>query len=167
MLGIKPQQAPQTVYNLEIQGQHVFRVTSNGLLVHNMCAPRGPVSPRHFADSPDGIRLFEDAKAFRGQLPGSAAAKQYRNIAVADVIVDGQRRTVRFANTPKGLHSEERLIQWYDILKIQQGRDVKVLSVFSDRIPCGTNRANCVGKLGEAFGQHLDVFFNIFKGPIR
>jgi hypothetical protein len=33
------QQTPQTVYNLEVQGQHVFRVTSNGLLVHNMCAP--------------------------------------------------------------------------------------------------------------------------------
>jgi hypothetical protein len=38
VLGIQPQQAPQTVYNLEVQGQHVFRVTSNGLLVHNMCA---------------------------------------------------------------------------------------------------------------------------------
>ncbi|MFN9341046.1 MAG: hypothetical protein ACK6DB_00480, partial [Planctomycetota bacterium] len=135
--------------------------------------PRGPVSPRHFADSPDGIRLFEEAKAFRGQLPGSAASKQYRNIAVADVIVDGQRRTVRFANTPEipgkqlGIHSEERLIKWYDILKNQQGREVKVLSVFSDRIPCGTDRANCVGKLGDAFGQDLDVFFNILKGPIR
>ena len=37
VLGIQPQQAPQTVYNLEVQGQHVFRVTSNGLLVHNSC----------------------------------------------------------------------------------------------------------------------------------
>ena len=40
MLGIQPQHTagqhtPQTVYNLEVQGQHVFRVTSNGLLVHN------------------------------------------------------------------------------------------------------------------------------------
>ena len=39
VLGIQPQHTPQTVYNLEVQGQHVFRVTSNGLLVHNMCAP--------------------------------------------------------------------------------------------------------------------------------
>ena len=136
-------------------------------------ATRGPVTPRYFADSPDGIRLFEEAKVFRGQLPGLAASKQYRNIAVADVIVDGQRRTVRFANTPEisgkqlGIHSEERLIMWYDMMKNQQGRDVKVLSVFSDRIPCGTNRANCAGKLGDAFGQDLDVFFNILKGPIR
>ena len=50
MLGIQPQHTagqhtPQTVYNLEVQGQHVFRVTSNGLLVHNSYgnAPRGPV----------------------------------------------------------------------------------------------------------------------------
>ncbi|MCP4775260.1 MAG: hypothetical protein GY880_13570, partial [Planctomycetaceae bacterium] len=40
VLGIQPQQAPQTVYNLEVQGQHVFRVTSNGLLVHNTYGPR-------------------------------------------------------------------------------------------------------------------------------
>jgi len=38
VLGIQPQQAAQTVYNLEVQGQHVFRVTSNGLLVHNSYA---------------------------------------------------------------------------------------------------------------------------------
>ena len=48
VLGIQPQHTagqhtPQTVYNLEVQGQHVFRVTSNGLLVHNSYgnAPRG------------------------------------------------------------------------------------------------------------------------------
>ncbi len=40
VLGIQPQHTAQTVYNLEVQGQHVFRVTSNGLLVHNSCAPR-------------------------------------------------------------------------------------------------------------------------------
>ncbi len=45
VLGIQPQHTagqhtPQTVDNLEVQGQHVFRVTSNGLLVHNSCAPR-------------------------------------------------------------------------------------------------------------------------------
>jgi len=39
VLGIKPQHKPKTVYNLEVQGQHVFRVTSNGLLVHNSCGP--------------------------------------------------------------------------------------------------------------------------------
>ena len=45
MLGIQSQHTagqhtPQTVYNLEVQGQHVFRVTSNGLLVHNDCPTR-------------------------------------------------------------------------------------------------------------------------------
>ncbi len=45
VLGIQPQHTagqhtPQTVYNLEVQGQHVFRVTSNGLLVHNDCPTR-------------------------------------------------------------------------------------------------------------------------------
>jgi hypothetical protein len=181
VLHLSLHQAAQPVYNLEIHGEHVYQVGELGVLVHNatsddclkLVAPGGPVSPRHFADSPNGIRLFEEAKAFRSQLPGSAASKQYRNIVVGDVIVDGQRRTARFANTPEipgkqlGIHSEERLIEWYDILKNQQGRDVTVLSVFSDRIPCGTNRANCIGKLGDAFGLDLDVFFNILKGSIR
>ena len=45
MLGIQPQHTPQTVYNLEVQGQHVFRVTSNGLLVHNSYGPRGVSGP--------------------------------------------------------------------------------------------------------------------------
>jgi hypothetical protein len=31
----------QSVYNLEVQGQHVYHVGLNGVLVHNTCAPRG------------------------------------------------------------------------------------------------------------------------------
>ena len=56
VLGIQPQQAPQTVYNLEVQGQHVFRVTSNGLLVHNMCAPRGVITGKLSREASDVFR---------------------------------------------------------------------------------------------------------------
>ena len=62
VLGIQPQHTagqhkPQTVYNLEVQGQHVFRVTSNGLLVHNSYADdiaNGAVEMHH--SIPRGIQ---------------------------------------------------------------------------------------------------------------
>ena len=31
----------QSVYNLEVDGEHVYHVGLNGVLVHNMCAPKG------------------------------------------------------------------------------------------------------------------------------
>lgn len=128
---------------------------------------------RFFAESDTGKRLFNEAREYRSRLPGTAESKQYRNIAVADVVVDGDRRTVRFVNTPDipgqqlGYHSEERLIQWFDALSNQQGKNVKVLSVFSDRLPCGRDRANCIGKLGDAFGMDINVFFAIYRGPFK
>gem|GEM_PF-5472292 len=165
-----------TVYNLRVADHHTYFV--GGALwgwdvwVHN--AYRGSVeglTPRHFSESPDGIRLFKEAREFRRRLPGSVRSKQYRNVAVADVIVDGQRRTVHFVNTPEipdkqlGIHSEERLINWYELMK--KKHEVKVLSIYSERAPCGAERANCIGKLSDAFGQDLNVYFNIRKGPIR
>jgi len=67
VLGIQPQQAPQTVYNLEVQGQHVFRVTSNGLLVHNSYADdiaklAGDTAKKMFGKAPKtgGKYLFDN-----------------------------------------------------------------------------------------------------------
>ncbi len=68
MLGIQPkhtagQQAPQTVYNLEVQGQHVFRVTSNGLLVHNSCLDE----IAKLADGFGSFRAFKRAHGSAGK----------------------------------------------------------------------------------------------------
>lgn len=40
---IRIEQLPgtQSVYNLEVDGEHVYHVGLNGVLVHNMCAPKG------------------------------------------------------------------------------------------------------------------------------
>lgn len=37
-----PRPGPQTVYNLEVYGEHVYFVGGQGLLVHNSCGTRGP-----------------------------------------------------------------------------------------------------------------------------
>lgn len=94
------------------------------------------------------------------------AANKYRNFVAADVMIDGKSRTVFFKNTPKKLHSEKRLIQWSERMT-SSGHQIKVNSVFSERFPCGRERANCISKLEDAFGSDLQVFYSIFGGPIR
>ncbi|MDP1560663.1 MAG: polymorphic toxin-type HINT domain-containing protein [Pirellulaceae bacterium] len=152
----------EKVYNLEVHGEHTYFVGHQQLLVHN-----NYIVPRHFSETDDGVRLFKDAMSYRRQLPGSVDSKAYRNIVTADVIIDGQQRTVRFLNTPGGMHSEERLISWFSTMRNERGRDVKMLRIFSDRIPCNDNSANCLSKLNDAFGPDIDVYYNILRGAIK
>ncbi len=157
--------APE-VYNIEVHAEHVYRVADVGVLVHNVC-------PQRFDVSDDGIRLFREALNFRKQLAANGADLSGRNIVTADVLINGNSQTVRFINTPKsslghpraGWHSEERLIQWAETLS-SRGNDVQVLRLFSDRIPCGPKSANCLEKLQDAFGDALEVFYNIRSGVI-
>jgi hypothetical protein len=80
VLGIKPQHKPQTVYNLEVQGQHVFRVTSNGLLVHNAYADEiaklaDDTAKKIFGKAPRGtkpLRRPYKRKEFRKQVESAA-----------------------------------------------------------------------------------------------
>ena len=39
LTSITPRAGPETVYNFEVAGEHVYYVTSNGLLAHNACSP--------------------------------------------------------------------------------------------------------------------------------
>ncbi len=54
---------------------------------------------------------------------------------------------------------------WAERMK-ERGRAVTVKRVFSDRIPSGPGRANCGGKLADAFGEGLEVYYNITKGGL-
>ena len=65
-----------------------------------------------------------------------------------------------------GLHSEERLIKYVEIMQTR-GNAVEIQRIFSDRIPCGVERANCRGKLSEAFGSGLEVYYNILGGKVQ
>ena len=123
VLGIQPQHTasqhtPQTVYNLEVQGQHVFRVTSNGLLVHNMCAPRDALgrftsgAGGHTADAARGIAAHKSYRnalggkyRFEVKLPSGkrADAVDFKNRIVRELkpdnprtIQDGRRQLERY-----------------------------------------------------------------------
>ena len=126
---------------------------------------QGPVSPRHFSETEEGIRLFKEAKAYRNQLTANGADMGFRNIAIVDVMVDDVPRRVRFLNTPFGPHSEARLVKWVELM-VSRGHSVEVKRLFSDRIPCGPTRENCARLLGDAFGKHLEVYYNILKGEL-
>ncbi|MDD3471101.1 MAG: polymorphic toxin-type HINT domain-containing protein, partial [Thermoguttaceae bacterium] len=39
--------SPELVYNIEVLGEHVYHVTTDGVLVHNMCASRKPTEGHH------------------------------------------------------------------------------------------------------------------------
>jgi hypothetical protein len=163
------------VFNVEVRNQHTYFVSNLGLLAHNAGGVYSKtVSPRRFWESADGIRLFKKARAYRARFPGTKAAKQYRNFVAADVIVDGQRKTVYIKNIPEDsilaarkapLHSEGRLIVWAKKMR-KRGHDVKVERVFTDRIPSGDDWENCAGKLADEFGVDLDVYFHVFGGRL-
>ena len=81
----------------------------------------------------------------------------HRNFATADVTVDGQAKTARFKNDPKGMHSEQRLVAWEDKMR-ERGRNVSVQRVYSERPPCGPMSANCRDTLGNRYGKNLEVY---------
>ncbi len=38
---------PELVYNIEVHGEHVYHVTTDGVLVHNMCASKEAMEGHH------------------------------------------------------------------------------------------------------------------------
>jgi hypothetical protein len=161
VLSVTLSRVAQPVYNLEVHGEHVYQVGELGVLVHNAgeeCellrnAPKGPVQSQHFSTSAQGRALHETGQSYRD----AAKLGPYRNVATADVTVNGVRKTVRFKNDPDGMHSEQRLVAWHKLMT-ERARKVEVHGVFSERPPCGPMSANCRETLGNYFGQFLDVW---------
>lgn len=142
------------VYNLEVEQEHQFYVGESGVLVHNAYGD-GPVKSKHYSESAEGIRLHEEAQAYRASHPDGE--NSFRNFATADVLVDGELRTVRFHNDPGGMHSEQRLVAWDNAMR-GRGHDIQMLAVYSERPPCGPYSQNCANTLGNRYGENLDVY---------
>jgi len=145
---------PVAVFNLEVDAEHVYYVSVDGVLVHNACGDfRGPVESRHFSSSVQGRELHEIAQSYRE----AAQLGPYRNVATADVTVDGVRKSVRFKNDPSGMHSEQRLIAWHKLMS-DRGSNIELHGIYTERPPCGPGSADCRDTLGNYFGQFLDVW---------
>jgi len=152
---ITPRRGPPVpVFNLEVDAEHVYFVSVDGVLVHNAYGDsRGPVESRHFSSSVQGRELHEIAQSYRE----AAQLGPYRNVATADVTVNGVRKSVRFKNDPSGMHSEQRLIAWHKLMT-ERGRKIELHGIYSERPPCGPGSADCRDTLGNYFGQFLDVW---------
>ena len=58
-----PRPGPETVYNLEIWGEHVYHVGNDGVLVHNACEPLGNNSIRFGNDANQVYHAFRHIDA--------------------------------------------------------------------------------------------------------
>jgi hypothetical protein len=139
----------ETVYNWRIADYHTYYVSAveDGVSVwaHNAAC----IESKSYASSEQGRRLRQSAMMFRSRYSNAG----YRNIATADVTLNGRSRTVKFINTPGGLHSEEKFVAWYDAMN-SRGNSVTLNAIYTDRIPCPP----CNSLLTNIFGSDLTVF---------
>jgi len=149
----------EVVYNCRVAEYHTYFVGDAAwgfsVWAHNNYG----ITSKSYASSEQGLRLRKEAMGLRGRLRGDTT---YRNIATAEVTINGRTTTVKFANTPGGLHSEEKLVVWYLAMR-NQGKSVTVHAVYTDRIPCPT----CNSLLTNTFGSDLTVFYAQGPGPFR
>jgi len=101
----------QSVYNLEVDGEHVYHVGLNGVLVHNTCTPKGlvrsslPTLPKRFAKEFDGPVRFPTFKA---------AEKVHRSPWIPDELPDnpGPWFGTRSTATKQGTDSLYQINKW-------------------------------------------------------
>ncbi len=132
-----PRRGPQRVYNIEVHREHVFCVGSAGTLVHNVC--EFTHYRRVAGRNADADELFNVLKPH---------TRKNSNVAAAIVEVNGNRqvigpfRNLEKSRFPLGRHSEELMANELRHL-VDQGDEVKILAVFSEKNPCGKLGNNC------------------------
>jgi hypothetical protein len=152
---------PVKVYNLEVEGLHTYFVSDLGLLVHNTgnstCSVKNNV-PENVVQYEKMKEYMRDNKSmlpYREQIePGSSdlsiMAIKYRskmknprsqkNIAIAEIEVNGQISHIPAVSGGKYGHSENAIIQELT----NNGIDPKnIKRLYSERQPCGPNKSNC------------------------
>jgi hypothetical protein len=106
---------PQTVYNLEVDGEHVYAVTEAGVLVHNMCHGNSILSQK--ANHGYAIINKHTGEIYKFGISGgkiSAAGASYRatrqlgTIASKNGVLKADLQIVTF----KGLGNRWHAVQW-------------------------------------------------------
>lgn len=154
----------ETLYNLRVRDFATYFVGGEewrfSVWAHNAYS----IESKSYASSDQGLRLRQEALKLRSRYTEA----EYRNIATADVTINGKRTTVKFINTPDpdggngGIHSEQRLTAWVDAMRTN-GKSVEVNAVYTDRRPCPT----CNSLLTNCFGSDLTVYHAQGPGPFQ
>jgi hypothetical protein len=134
------------VFNIEVHGHHVYRITSDGILVHNNSAGSCPITGFDFNAKGSLNKGIDPTKnklgraALQARVDAAGAAKPItsgQNVAAA-LFDDGSIKTF-VSDAPKKLHSEDSLLEYM----INTGR--RVVRLYSDRVPCANSHTNPVG----------------------
>ena len=155
-----------TVYNLEVEDDHTYFVRAEGsdgepVWVHNATYDDNVMQ---IGQSADGLELHSMARRYRRY---DRTISRDQNVAIAKVRVDGIAGHLTEVNTPKAMHSEGYIIQRVQQLRAQ-GRSVEVLSIYTERFPCGNAglEMNCLGNIRKEFGTIPIYYATSEKGPI-
>ena len=104
----------ERVYNLEIHGEHVFRVASSGLLVHNSSGAEGTVStgttrtPIKLAEAGEDLFVGGYAQVRRANIKSGLNATHTPHHSVQDAVSGTSHSTGVSINLLKDLHALTR-----------------------------------------------------------
>ena len=131
---IRIEQLPgtQSVYNLEVDGEHVYHVGLHGVLVHNMCTPVKPVLLGRFMDT--RVKPVARAKGYdwykskpRGPSKGDLDQWEVNNLRwLKEQITSG--RPINDIGVPKGVdpgrfvRAERGLLREMGYQMVRRGR---------------------------------------------
>ncbi len=111
------------------------------------------------ATGPIDEALLEAAVKSRKKLVEAGVDWAKSNVVTAKLLVDGKTVILAVDNPEWVLHAEGALITEVRNLT-GSGKAVKVLQVFSERIPCGPGYANCMNNLTQAFPT-AEIFYGL------
>ena len=161
------------VFNLEIHGEHVYQVTSLGVLVHNgdLDVPGDPLcgvisaGPKRvfglskatklgsYADSDLAQRALDFRKA--------SGIRRKGNVAVIEYELNGQKFIKEFHTVGEGNRHSEFLVKDF----LPERATLKRL--FSERQPCDLRIPNCDRMLGRDFPNAEITFLIEYSGTGR
>lgn len=111
------------------------------------------------ASGPIDEALLEAVVKSRRKLVEAGVDWAKSNVATAKLLVNGKTVILAVDNPEWALHAEGAIMTEVRNLTAS-GKAVKVLQVFSERIPCGPGYANCMSNLIQAFPT-ADIFYGV------
>ena len=153
----------ETVFNIEVEGDHVYRVGESGVLVHNASWNRAQIQQGGTGYS----EYAEPARDYRVN-QGGVFVQGWRNLgAVVYKDPSGTRKrhpTTAFVigrTTNPAEHAEQRIRDYLEASGYTNC-SIKVIELFTERTPC----RSCEGALDEIAGLSTDDFTVLWIGPL-
>jgi hypothetical protein len=161
---------PEPVYNIEVEGDHCYRVGEQGLLVHNQSAPSSP-TPALTGDCLNISSFSNDSSTpfMLGVSPVGHGLPQYAGGRVQGVLVVGsQQARLRSGQTNPGQWLQQSGFaaqSWYHVeghaVSIMRQCCITQATLYINKKPCSDRPAYCQTTIPRALpsGSVLEVVF--------